>query len=120
MDDGLDIPECLRRSRSDNSAPWMRNVGPEIPVQPAAHANARFHEDHSPGSVARRLGYPESPADVIARAEIEAGIQRETEAKKAERLAKLAAWKAEQKAERAEIAAVKAAARAQHQAKKAA
>jgi hypothetical protein len=103
MEDGLDIPECLRRSRSDNSAPWMRNVGPEIPVR-----EIRVQpEDRGPGSVARKLGYPESPADAIARAEIEAGIRREVEVKKAEGLARLARWKAE-------IAAVKAATRAQH------
>jgi hypothetical protein len=111
--DDIAIPGFLVIPAEERAQAWREWKGFSGSSRVAAPAI-----DNGVGSVAHKYGYPESPADAIARAEIEAGIQREAEAKKAEGLAQLAAWKAERKAERAEIAAVKAAARAQHQAKK--
>jgi hypothetical protein len=108
MDDGFDIPEFLRISAEQRAQAWREWQGFSGPSRVAPTI------DNGVGSVARKHGYPESPLDVAARAEIEAGIRRIAEAKKAEGLARLAELKAAQKAERAEIAAVKAAARAQH------
>jgi hypothetical protein len=105
--DGLDIPSFLQISQEERRKAWEEWKG--FPNQPKAAV-----EDRGPGSVARRLGYPENPADAVARAELTAGILRAAEADKKEKAEARKAERAAQKAEREEIAAVKAAARAQH------
>jgi hypothetical protein len=105
MDD-LDIPAFLKISQEERAQAWRDWKG----FPSAAVHGHRGDEDHGPGSVERRLGYPESPADALVREELNEGIRRATALKKEAGLARLAAWKAEQ----AEIAAVKAAACAQH------
>src|SRR6266550_1195749 len=75
-DDGLDIPAFCRLSREDRIAAWQ--LFDELPKSILTRAT----EDNGPGSVSRRLGFPESPADTAEREEYAA--KAETDKVKAE------------------------------------
>src|SRR5271165_6990452 len=97
-----DIPACLRLTREQRAAGWAR-------YKPLAIPAAHLRIDTSPGGVARRLGYPESPEDVLARADIHARSDREAAAKREEDEARWAVLREQQRQDRAERKAVRAA-----------
>jgi hypothetical protein len=107
-DDGLDIPDYLRLSREDRIAAWQ--LFDEMPKA----ATVKLAEDNGPGSVARRLGFPENPADTIAR-EALADKERERAAiKQYENDRARYAFFERKQAEKAETDKVKAEAAAKH------
>jgi hypothetical protein len=108
--DDLDIPSFLVISQEERAQAWRDWPG-FFPGE--THANPII-DDRGPGAVCRRLGYLESPADAVTRAEINEGIRRKAEEKKIAGLARLAEHKVAQKIEREEIAAIKAQARERH------
>jgi hypothetical protein len=70
----LDIPDFLRISAEERQKAWHEWRG--FPSQPAPML---ANETSGPGSVARRLGYPESPSDALARAEFRRAHAAEAE-----------------------------------------
>jgi hypothetical protein len=107
-DDGLDIPSFLRIPQARRRAAWA-----EFDARPRRAQNHAL-DDRGPGSVARRLGFPENPRDEELRAALQAREEAQRLAKRESDLARLAEWKAARVAEQAEIEEVKARARAAH------
>jgi hypothetical protein len=74
--DFLDVPDFLRRGPDHTLWAWTEGVtGPASTPQQSSTP-----EDTGPGSVARRLGYPENPDDAVARAAILASEDKQAAA----------------------------------------
>jgi hypothetical protein len=69
-DDG--IPACLKLTAAERRAGWAH-----FREKPLPGVKNGYREDNAPGSVARRLGFPENPADAQARADLAALEDRE-------------------------------------------
>ncbi len=107
-DDGLDIPAFCRLSREDRIAAWQ--LFDELPKSILTRAT----EDNGPGSVSRRLGFPESPADTAEREEYAAKERERAAVKQYETDRARYAFFERKKAEKAETDKVKAEAAATH------
>ncbi len=101
MIDDLDIPPFLHISQERRAAAWAAYVAPR-------RAQNHALGDRGPGSVARRLGFPENPKDAETRAALSAREAAERLAKREASLMRLAEWKESTRAEQAEIEEVKA------------